>query len=223
MSLPRIDLVIARYQEDLSWIDELHNIYDKIIIYNKGSPLTIDNSEVYVLPNYGREAYSYFYHIINNYDTLADITLFIPGSCWAQLEKKFKFLVTIASLKKNKKTVLYCNKNEMIAKSIYDLKLDEYKVTNEENYKSNSNLQLSLCKERPFGNWFATYFPNETLTYISTKGIGAISREDIHKRPLEFYKLLFNQVACVNPEVEYYIERVWKHIFSIDDKNCFQE
>ena len=32
------------------------------------------------LPNIGREAHTYLYHIINNYDNLADINVFLPGS-----------------------------------------------------------------------------------------------------------------------------------------------
>ncbi len=64
-------IVVARYKEDVSWC----NAYP-CIIYNKGDPL--DGS--IPLPNIGREAHTYLYHIVNAYDTLDDYTLFVQGN-----------------------------------------------------------------------------------------------------------------------------------------------
>jgi hypothetical protein len=70
------EIVIARYNEDLSWLKKIPKTI-KITIYNKG----LDNIEYpsIKLPNIGRESHTYLYHIINNYDNLADQTIFCQG------------------------------------------------------------------------------------------------------------------------------------------------
>ena len=77
----KIEIVIARYNEDLSWLKKIPKSI-KITIYNKG----LDNIEIsdikyniIKLPNIGRESHTYLYHIINNYDNLAHKTIFCQG------------------------------------------------------------------------------------------------------------------------------------------------
>jgi hypothetical protein len=72
----KTEIVIARYNESLDWLNKLpKNI--KITIYNKGN----DNIKFpfIKLPNIGRESHTYIHHIINNYDKLADQTIFCQG------------------------------------------------------------------------------------------------------------------------------------------------
>lgn len=71
-----VECVIARYNEDISWIKELKN--KKITIYNKGNN-DIPNKFI-KLPNIGRESHTYLTHIIKNYDNLADITIFTQAN-----------------------------------------------------------------------------------------------------------------------------------------------
>ena len=70
-----VELVIARYNEDINWLDKVKN--KKITIYNKG----IDNIKYksIKLENIGRESHTYLTHIIENYDNLSDITIFSQG------------------------------------------------------------------------------------------------------------------------------------------------
>lgn len=82
-SVMTIDIVIAKYNEDVEWGFELHkrNPEFKIIIYDKApetiiSPLDNENIKINALPNIGRESETYLYHIIENYDNLADFTFF---------------------------------------------------------------------------------------------------------------------------------------------------
>lgn len=74
------EVVVARYNEDLSWIlKEFPN--DKVTIYNKGKDdLNLpSNYHIIKLPNIGREAHTYIYHIINNYSHLSKRVLFLQG------------------------------------------------------------------------------------------------------------------------------------------------
>ena len=63
------DIVVSRYQENVDWAKNA-------IIYNKGPQLSGTTS----LPNVGREAHTYLYHIINKYDDLPDHTIFLQGN-----------------------------------------------------------------------------------------------------------------------------------------------
>lgn len=67
-------IVIARYKENLKWIKDLPNDY-KQVIYNKGEDLLGTIS----LENIGREAHTYLYYIVNNYEKLDDYTIFCQG------------------------------------------------------------------------------------------------------------------------------------------------
>lgn len=67
-------IVVARYNEDISWTSKYQ---PNVIIYNKGNYLPKSIS----LPNVGRESHTYLYHIVNNYNNLADRTIFFQGSC----------------------------------------------------------------------------------------------------------------------------------------------
>ena len=74
----KTEIVVARYNENLDWIKKIKKSKDlKITVYNKG-PDDIDIPFIR-LPNIGRESHTYLYHIINNYDNLADQTIFCQG------------------------------------------------------------------------------------------------------------------------------------------------
>jgi hypothetical protein len=59
--------VIAKYKEDISWVNRLKCPY---IVYDK----SID------IPNVGREAETYLRYIITNYEKLPDYILFLQGN-----------------------------------------------------------------------------------------------------------------------------------------------
>jgi hypothetical protein len=74
----KTEIVIARYNENLDWLKKIKKSKDlKITVYNKG-PNDIDVPFI-PLPNIGRESHTYLYHIIHNYDNLADQTIFCQG------------------------------------------------------------------------------------------------------------------------------------------------
>jgi len=74
----KTEIVVARYNENLDWLKKIKKSKDiKITVYNKG-PDDIDVPFIQ-LPNVGRESHTYLYHIINNYDNLADQTIFCQG------------------------------------------------------------------------------------------------------------------------------------------------
>jgi hypothetical protein len=67
-----IDVVIASYKEDLSFVDSLEA---NAIVYDKGG-----RGVGIPLENIGREAHTYVHHIVKNYKTLPEWTAFIQGN-----------------------------------------------------------------------------------------------------------------------------------------------
>jgi hypothetical protein len=67
-----MDVVIASYKEDVSYINRINA---NVIVYDKGErDLGIQ------LQNVGREAHTYVHHIVNNYKNLPEWTAFIQGN-----------------------------------------------------------------------------------------------------------------------------------------------
>lgn len=70
-----MQVVVARYNEDIQWT---RNIKHPVVVYNKGVPFGIPN-EILLL-NVGREGHTFYHHIVENYDQLADHTAFLQGN-----------------------------------------------------------------------------------------------------------------------------------------------
>lgn len=68
-----ITIVVAKYKEDISWLNLKHFSQCKVIVYDK-SP------ETGTIPNVGREAETFVRYIVENYDKLTEYTLFLQGN-----------------------------------------------------------------------------------------------------------------------------------------------
>lgn len=79
---PIREVVIARYSERLGWIADLPEDA-KITVYNKGADdletARLPKLTEIRLPNVGREAQTYLYHICGRWSRLADVTAFLHG------------------------------------------------------------------------------------------------------------------------------------------------
>jgi len=75
------ELIIARYDEDLSWLRRVPNTFH-ITVYNKGQALSSLNHQsltITALPNIGHEDQTYLHHLVTRYDDLADVMVFCQG------------------------------------------------------------------------------------------------------------------------------------------------
>ena len=76
-----VEVIISRHNEDISWSDmyaSIRTVYEKSDepnVLKVGTP-----GNVFRLANLGRESHTYLAHIVNNYDTLAELTVFSQGS-----------------------------------------------------------------------------------------------------------------------------------------------
>lgn len=72
-----MDIVIAKYKEDVSWIDKLLNSNNNLFIYNKDKE---DLRWKFNLENWGKDPQTFLYHIINNWETLGEWVVFLQGN-----------------------------------------------------------------------------------------------------------------------------------------------
>ena len=75
-----VTFVIAKYKENIEWTKKINN---KIIIYDK-SDSPIDGS--IKLKNCGKEGETFLYHIVNNYNNLDDVTVFLQANPFEHLQ-----------------------------------------------------------------------------------------------------------------------------------------
>ena len=209
-------IVIARYNEDLKWLnDSKFNKY-KCIIYNKGvndSFYKPKNSKVIKLKNVGMCDHTYLHHIVTNYDNLNKITIFLPGS--ADMEYKMKRVKKLFKEihKRDKAVFLFNDEYNNIQEDLYDFTIDNWKVSHNKNNKLNTTNKLVPATIRPFGKWFANKFGDTIATHISYYGIFSVSRKDITQKPKAFYVDLLNEVNKVkNHETSHYFERSWEAV-----------
>jgi hypothetical protein len=233
-------IVVTRYKENLDFLDapEFCRAGIEYIVYNKGGgggggggggeDLKKPNNPrvTYIeLENVGMCDHTVFYHIVNNYDNLHDTTLFIPASI-GHPDMKYKLDKTLhilnAAMESPGKSVFkyeekYENIKEHYKNFIINYWNPRHESNREANYKIDSNYgQLIPSKYRPFSAWYNNHFGDTITNYVSLWCIFAVSREYIHRRPIEFYMDLLEELSVgANIEVGHYMERAWQAVFSI--------
>ena len=130
-----IDIIVARYNEDLNWMLEDPFNKFKYIIYNKGDN---DNfckqnvKEIINIPNFGKCDHTYLYHIVHNYNNLAKILVFFPGSLQIHTKKEtaIKILQNIFKYKRGVFIGMNCSN---LPTYFHNFKLDHWETTADQN------------------------------------------------------------------------------------------
>lgn len=83
MQKPALSVVVARYKEDVAWLNQLP-ADARVTVYNKGPDIAAgtlrDGITVHALPNHGRESHTFLYHLRNHFDAQAsEFTVFTQG------------------------------------------------------------------------------------------------------------------------------------------------
>ena len=197
-------IVIARYNEDIRYLLNYSNIS---IVYNKGDNNIPLNFNYINLPNIGRESHTYLYHIIKNYENLANKTLFIQGNI---KDHKLYPLNDYLYNKENffgKKTKFQINflkkhiKHE--GKYLKELEGGYLKKSKYTPYEWINLLGIDISKINNFEMIWGANF--------------SVSKNLIHDKPKIFYENLIKYLEYDNnPEEGHYFERSWNLIFN----NC---
>jgi len=219
-----IEIVIARYNENIDWIlyPEFKNF--KITCYNKGSNINLSfpsNIKIINLPNVGKCDHTYLYHIINNYNYLTPVTIFIPGS-WLDPHKIVYSNRLLNTVINTQNTVFIGPYTNSVYKDLYYFTLDEWETTNYNNKSLNNEKKLFLSPIRPFGKWYEQLFnTNININVITYLSMFAVHKNHIIQHPISYYQNIINFINThSNPEVGHYIERSWGAIFYPYPNNC---
>jgi hypothetical protein len=218
-----IELVVSRYKENLDWLDEPPFNKYRVKCYNKGDDIPkFSEKQVTMisLPNVGRCDHTYLYHIINNYDNLANLTVFLPASCLDshKLKTTYKLLYLVD---KTQTTVFLGKPYNNIREELGKMFITRHIATNEVNKKANPETELFPCPIRPFGRWYDAMFGNIISKVVCYFGVFAVSKQHIQQYPKEHYEKLIKFVdSHSNPEAGHYMERSWATIFSPYPETC---
>jgi hypothetical protein len=198
----KFQIVVARYNENLDWLLPFKDIS---VIYNKGNnDITLNRFNSINLPNFGRESHTYLYHIITNYDSLADKTIFFQGKINDH---------RILSMEE------YFNNDEFTGKiDKLDINIFKRKITHENKWKveyDTGNMRRSM--HTPF-EWLKDiisldFNENENIKIVWGANF-AVNKNIILKKPKSFYEDLIRLLDFhVNPEEGHFFERSWYTIF----------
>jgi hypothetical protein len=213
-----VKIVVARYNESLNWLKEFPFNNFEYIVYNKGDDENFikDNViKIINIPNVGRCDHTYLYYIIENYDELSNITVFLPGSLNIPYKKEKATKILNYIINYGYKNAYFIGSYvESLQYHFKDFKLDSWKCSSEENYSKNSESELIKCKIRPYYNWYKYFFNNTESHWFTYGGVFSIDKRDILQHPIYRYiHLLYTVNQYSNPEASHYIERSWAAIF----------
>ena len=203
-------LIISRFNENISWLDEF-NEFDKTV-YNKGEKIkNITNTKIITLNNVGRESHTWLFHIVNNYNNLDDINIFLQGriddlNCMAYKDPK-EYLKTIDKygFSASRYGILgpfHWSKNVGIEKN------PKYKEHWEKFKISRSNIGF-----RQFSKILFPEIP--IIVATSYGGCFAVKKHQIKKYDISFYEKILGYLENHrNPIEGHYMERLWCYMFT---------
>ena len=203
-------LIISRFNENLNWLEAHQNF--NIVIYNKGDQLTSNTfKNIIKIDNVGRESHTWLYHIVENYNNLDDVSIFLQGriddlDCMSYKDPK-------EYLKKVSKTGFAVSRLGLLGPSHWENNVGiEHKPKYADQWYKN---EISRS-EYGFREFAKKIFP-EIPIFVATSygGCFAVKKELILSHNLSFYKKLLKSVSNhKNPIEGHYLERLWCYMFT---------
>ena len=188
------ELVVSVYKEKIEWIIKRQQIVgdrEKISAYVKSDRNDFKFADK--LPNIGRESHTYIYHIIKNYNNLADFTTFVQGGPFFHFHGP------------DNPNLEFFN---FVEQPVHD-------------YNPLGDFAMTDCFGRPFSHWDVDLFPvwdrlfEGNIPHRFFANFGAqfiVSRSVIQNRSLEFWQELYR----MHDEIEYLpwaLEIMWYYVF----------
>lgn len=223
-----VQVVVARYGEELDWLQQPpFDRFTDVVVYDKndkgdtsaGNPPP--GARVVKLPNVGREPHTYLTHIVDNWHSLADVTLFVMGSCTALPEKWDKATWVARHVQATNDSAFPDERLDApLHQTLGTFEMPYYKSSSAANARLNPDSTMLRCPERPFGAWLtANRLP--PVDGVLYQGVFAVSRDLIRQHPRELYQRLLRYVDHhSNPEAGHFLERAWLSVFHPVPSSC---
>jgi hypothetical protein len=224
-----IDLILSHFNEGLQWMSWMPiEEFDHIYIYDKGpndletpKEIPAGKCSIIKLDNVGKCDHSYLYHIIHNYDNLADINVFLPANC-DHVDKIFNTMATLSQVFRSERSSFVCHEYEKdVPTSMFGMLFDSYESRDKRNKEIYPSAVTRASPIRPFGLWYSLNFPGITIHHCCYQGIFAVERKHVHQRDRASYAMFIQYVDNhPNPEVGHYLERTWLALFHPVPEEC---
>ena len=219
---PTFEIVIAHYNEDLSW---LKGATEACIIYHKGGEKSAPPYSYTTLPNIGREGHTYLHHIVQHYDTLPSVTIFLQGRIDDHVSIPLDDIIE-RSLKTKDGEVTTFPFRELELFDMWDgIPWNDYPCWG----KWNSMACLKAPKTP--GEYWKQFFPSTPLPLsvgFQPAALFAVTKATIQQHPRELYQIMLEdlflgEMQHVNPETGHFWERFWLAMFNPKEYACAKE
>ena len=208
----QLDIVISHYNNSqfIKLVDQIMKTYTKLkinpIIYNKSSHNLDTLFIVKQLENIGREGETYLHHIINNYDSLSEYTLFIQDDTNNHIPDIDSFIAKTTKII-DSGTPIYqyettWNQNEKVVNRI---------IRNGYIYISTITDKYAIKKACKL---LEINVPSVYCT--PTCAFFIVNKKNIHRRPKSFY-IQLRSWLLEDQEHGYILEHIWKLILDEGD------
>lgn len=216
---PTVGIVVAHYNEDLSWLNDAK---DACTVYSKGGEKNAPSYPYTPLPNIGREGHTYLHHIVEHYNDLPDVTIFLQGNIDDHVVIGTKEIVDIS---RNTKP------GEVTTFSFRELELfdlwDGIPWELYPSWKRWSSIPRVNATKTP-GQYWRQFFKKEVPESVGFQpgALFAAHRDTIQQYPQELYREMLNELflgemAHVNPETGHHMERFWLAMWDPAEYICW--
>lgn len=206
-----VKVIIARYREDIAWVDDLGYDY---VVYDKGGN---NDPTARILPNIGREGHTFLTHIVKEYDQLAPMNIFLQGDPFDHITDQGR--ATVGILREQLREAV----GRMIpfkGLAWFKLKCDRFGRPHDLRKPENEGRWAGWGKDIPVGEVFERLFgvpmPEQIIARAPT-GNFCVTGERIRTRPRQFYEYALRMIEA-DPLDEgntgHALERLWQHVFN---------
>lgn len=203
---PAVELVVARYREDVGWLRNVPRELG-VHLYDKGGdldPVAFPRARVVARPNEGVEAETYLHHLADRYDTLAPVTVFAQGHPFDHAHDLHKVLRRLVAGEE----------------AVADFRWLGFIIDSDDPRgrrlfvpwsKNRDGRELDLAGF--YRQLFAAEAPPWTHFYPGAQFV--VTRQAAHRRPREFYARA-RELAVGWPDGGHCFERTWDRVFDLE-------
>lgn len=217
LPLEKKAMVVARYNEDLSWLKQVPSTI-KIFVYNKGKDDIFDlpaNAELFKLPNLGREANTYLYHVTTHYDSLKDFDriIFVQGDPFDHGGTDINYFIN-GEPEKNANIIGKCTYVSISeqSKGLDSVQWDETKWK----YVEPSTQSLLDFFKDPINYNYSS--DNDVICVVFGANF-AVYTSSILCHDLSYHERVFSRFQKPNPKEGHYMERCWNEWAHCNNQN----
>jgi hypothetical protein len=214
-----ISCILTRYNETIDWIEYIMNEIDFFYIYNKGDNDILfkhynpppEKIKIIKLPNVGRIDHTIVYHILENWESLDDTIVSLPGSV-LMCKMKGAYL---SAIKKNIKRIsnfggYYSPRFHKVGPQ-FNYSIDYYRAEGPCNHNDNPFIKSEY---QDFQEWKKAIIDERPMHYVSMRGMFVVNKENILHISKTIYENLLKSLSVGdNIENGHFAERIWAHLF----------